>query len=88
MLADGLDHEQIQDTGPFDLVFANILKAPLMALAPSISVVTAENGRAILSGILNHQADDIVETYSKFGYNLVRKEVIVDWTSLLLVKNR
>ncbi len=88
LLADGLDHELIEAEGPFDLVMANILKAPLMELAPSISAVTAENGQAILSGILNHQADDIVERYRAFGYNLVYQEVIVDWTALLLVKTR
>ena len=88
LLADGLDHELIEAEGPFDLVMANILKAPLMELAPSISAVTAENGQAILSGILNHQADDIVERYRAFGYNLAHQEVIVDWTALLLVKTR
>ncbi len=38
---------------PFDLIFANILKGPLIDLAPDIAGAVAPGGFAILSGILN-----------------------------------
>ena len=88
VLAEGLDHGDITGTGPYDLVFANILKAPLIALAPEISRATAPGGKVILSGILNHQADDVAVAYAASGYNLDHREVIVDWTTLVLEKIR
>ena len=38
----------------------------------------------ILSGILNEQADDVIEVYQQNGFNVVRRSVIVDWTTLVL----
>ena len=34
--AAGFDHDALASAAPFDLVFANILKPPLIALAPSM----------------------------------------------------
>lgn len=84
----GLDHPQIVGKAPFDLVFANILMGPLMALAPSMSQVTAPGGYAILSGILNEQAVAVGEVYTQNGYNLTKSDEIGEWTTLTLQKNR
>jgi len=35
--AAGFDHEALKAAAPFDLVFANILKPPLLALAPEMA---------------------------------------------------
>lgn len=86
--AEGLDNGEITATAPFDLIFANILKGPLMALAPSISAATAPGGKVILSGILTHQAADVIRVYAEYGYSLCQEAVIVDWSTLLLEKNR
>lgn len=82
--AAGFDHPEL--TGPFDLVFANILKGPLLALAPDMSGRMSPGGYAILSGILNEQADDIIAHYREFGLNLLHREEIVEWTTLTLTK--
>ena len=71
---------------PFDLIFANILKGPLLALAPEIAANLTEGGHAILSGILNEQADEVIDVYAQNGINLSRKDVIGDWSTLLLTK--
>ena len=44
-------------------------------------------GYAILSGILNEQADEVIGVYARCGINLVERESIVDWTTLTLQKN-
>lgn len=88
ILAEGLDHPSISGAGPYDLVFANILKAPLIELAPSVSAATVPGGKVILSGILNHQADDVVDAYVASGYNLYARQAIVDWTTLVMEKTR
>ncbi|WP_420861120.1 50S ribosomal protein L11 methyltransferase [Algirhabdus cladophorae] len=86
--AAGLEHPQIAGKAPYDLVFANILMGPLIALAPSMAAATAAGGYAILSGILNEQAADVTEVYLQNGYNLTKKGEIGEWTTLTLQKRR
>ncbi|MBM1631226.1 50S ribosomal protein L11 methyltransferase [Sulfitobacter mediterraneus] len=82
--AAGFDHPDLAAAAPFDLVFANILKGPLVALAPDMAQALQPGGYAILSGILNEQADEVIEVYARSGINLVHRESIVDWTTLTL----
>jgi len=82
--AAGFDHPDLAKAAPFDLVFANILKGPLIDLAPDVATNLAPNGHMILSGILNEQADAIVSVYARFGINLTQREDIGEWTTLML----
>lgn len=82
--AAGFAAPELTKAAPFDLVFANILKGPLIGLAPDMADSLADGGYAILSGILNEQADEIIAVYARFGFNLVKREQIVDWTTLTL----
>ena len=83
--AAGFAHAKL--AGPFDLVLANILKGPLVELAPAMAEAVAEGGMAILSGILVEQAETVVEHYTRAGFNLAGREDIVDWTTLVLTRN-
>jgi ribosomal protein L11 methyltransferase len=85
--AAGFDHPQLAEAAPFDLVFANILKGPLVALAPDMAGALQPAGYAILSGLLNEQADEVIEVYARSGINLVHRESIGDWTTLTLQTN-
>lgn len=51
--------------GKFDVVVANILRGPLVQLAPILLGRVAEKGSLVLSGILAEQADDIIAAYAK-----------------------
>ena len=82
--AAGFGHPELQRAAPYDLVFANILKGPLVALAPEIAKNTKIGGYAILSGILNEQAESVLDVYSRLGFNLVDQIEIVDWATLTL----
>jgi ribosomal protein L11 methyltransferase len=84
--AAGFDHSDITACAPFDLIFANILKGPLVALAPEMNTHAAPGAYAILSGILNEQADEVISVYSRNGFNLVSRDEIVEWTTLTLRK--
>ncbi|MBY6058150.1 50S ribosomal protein L11 methyltransferase [Leisingera daeponensis] len=84
--AAGFDHPELQAQAPYDLIFANILKGPLVALAPDLTANLRPGGYAILSGILNEQADDVVSVYAQNGANLARRDEIGEWTTLLLRK--
>lgn len=85
--AAGFDAPALKAAAPFDLVFANILKGPLIGLAPDMADSIAPQGYAILSGILNEQADDVIEVYIRNGFNLVQRDAIVEWTTLMMQKD-
>lgn len=84
--AAGFNHKGLAEAAPFDLVFANILKGPLVALAPDMAAHVQPGGYVILSGILNPQADDVISVYTRSGFNLVDRTEIVDWTTLTMAR--
>lgn len=86
VIAAGFDAPALKENAPYDLIFANILKGPLIGLAPEMGPAVKAGGYVILSGILNEQADDVVAVYFANGFNLVHHDRIVDWTILTLVK--
>jgi ribosomal protein L11 methyltransferase len=85
--AEGLEHPRLSAAAPYDLVFANILKGPLIALAPGITAALKPEGKVILSGILNEQADEVRDVYCALGNSLEHREEIGDWTTLTLSKS-
>lgn len=87
----GLRHEELQASKPFDLVVANILAGPLMELSDSFSAAVRSGGRALLSGLLLEQADDILTVYRRWGFSLERHIDLETggawWRTLLLRRN-
>ncbi|MDM7459474.1 MAG: 50S ribosomal protein L11 methyltransferase [Paracoccus sp. (in: a-proteobacteria)] len=82
--AAGFDHPTLEQAAPYDLVLANILKQPLIDLAPEMGRYIAPQGKAILSGILTSQADEVVSSYDAAGFALDRRDDLGDWTTLTL----
>lgn len=85
--AAGLDHPALERAAPYDLVFANILKGPLIGLVDDITSRVALGGQVILSGILNEQADEVIGVYTRSGNSLCHRAEIGDWTTLMLTKS-
>lgn len=84
--AAGFDHDTIRARAPFDLVIANILKGPLVELAPQIARHTGPGATAILSGLLVGQADEVRVAYAAQGFALADREDIGDWATLILTR--
>jgi ribosomal protein L11 methyltransferase len=82
--AAGLDHRRIKAAAPYDLIFANILKGPLIELAPAIATHLATGGRAILSGLLAVQADSVTAAYVAAGLCLQSRDDLGEWSTLVL----
>jgi ribosomal protein L11 methyltransferase len=82
--AAGFGHPQIAASAPFDLVFANILKGPLIELAPDMAANVAKNGVAILSGLLVVQAEAVQAAYERNDFALISREDIGEWSTLVL----
>jgi ribosomal protein L11 methyltransferase len=85
--AAGFDHPVLAAAAPFDLVFANILKGPLIDLAPSMAAHVTVGGTAILSGLLVVQAESILDAYSACGFSQLEREDIGEWSTLVLRKD-
>ena len=50
--------------GVFDVVLANILATPLKVLAPLLCAHVAPGGNLVLAGILERQADELIDAYA------------------------
>ena len=85
--AAGFDHPALRAKAPYALIFANILKGPLIALAEEISSQLAPQGHVILSGILTEQAEAVRTQYQRFGNNVVDCIEIGEWSTLTLEKS-
>lgn len=82
--AAGFDHPDLAAAAPFDLIFANILKGPLIDLAPDMAAHLAPGGIAILSGLLVVQAEAVTAAYVAQGCTLAAREDIGEWSTLVL----
>ena len=80
--APGLAAAEIRAGAPFDLVFANILLAPLQRLAAPLTGIVARRGRIILSGLLSAQANAARAAYPHF--TLERRIIVDGWSTLVL----
>ena len=66
----------------YDLIFANILKRPLIDLAPDISGHISSGGQAIISGILDEQAEEIIDFYQQNDLVVFDRIDIGEWVTL------
>jgi ribosomal protein L11 methyltransferase len=71
---------------PFDLIVANILAGPLVALAPAIASSLARGGTVILSGLLPAQRARLVAAYRGQRLALVRSAVLDGWLTLVFIR--
>jgi len=84
MEAAGFAHPDLQAAAPFDLIFANILKGPLVELAPDMGRNAAPGGIVILSGLLVVQAEAIIAAYAAQGFDLAHREDLGEWSALTM----
>ena len=71
-------------TGTWPLVFANILAAPLMEMAPVVVRRVAHEGRLVLSGIPGSAASEVERTYRNLGMRPIRSMSRAGWTAVVL----
>lgn len=85
-VAPGVRDEAIVARGPYDLIIANILAGPLIALAPSISAQLEEGGTLVLAGLLDCQEQDVLAAYRRQGLRLAERIDNGQWPTLRLRK--
>ena len=72
-VADGMDHEMLVARHPFDLLIANILAGPLIALAPQFATSVTPGATLVLAGLLDTQADAVIAAYQAEGMTVVER---------------
>jgi ribosomal protein L11 methyltransferase len=84
--ASGLAHRALRAAGSFDLVLANILPRPLLALAPAMRRALSPGGIAMLSGLLDAQAREVLARYLNADFHLLARTSRAGWTALVLLR--
>jgi ribosomal protein L11 methyltransferase len=86
LVADGMDHPLLQARGPYDLLIANILAGPLIALAPDFARALVPGGHLLLAGLLETQEPQVRAACRRAGLRLAARLVNGDWSILWLRK--
>ena len=84
VVADGARAPAIAQAAPYDLIIANILAGPLVAMAPEIAAIAAPSATVVLAGLLTDQADKVRVAYAAVGCTVERADERGDWTILRL----
>ena len=82
--ASGLNDARVRRPAPYDLVFANILAPPLVALSQDIKLALKPGGIAILSGLHRTQERRVFAAYASKGFRLERRLHRDAWATLVL----
>ena len=85
VVSPGFDDPAIAAAAPFDLVIANILAGPLVALAPEFARAVAPGATILLAGLLANQEEALVAAFVAAGF--ARKDRLQrgDWPTVALV---
>ena len=83
---DGYRAPEVAELGPFDVIAANILFRPLVAMAPDLADNLVPDGVAILSGLLVDQATRVIAAHEDHGLSLEDRHDLRGWATLVLEK--
>jgi ribosomal protein L11 methyltransferase len=87
VVSDGYSSERIKRGAPYDLIIANILARPLIAFAPDLAKNLADDGVAVLSGLLTSQETQVAAAHKMQGLKLDKRFTHEGWCTLVLKKN-
>lgn len=83
-IADGMDDPLLRARGPYDLLIANILAAPLVELAADFGAAVVPGGSLVLAGLLETQEAAVRRACRRAGFRLAARKVNGDWSILWL----
>jgi ribosomal protein L11 methyltransferase len=86
--SDGYRAAALRTGAPYDLVIANILAGPLIALAGGLARHTHAGSVAILAGLLRPQERAVIAAHEQAGFRVVDRRLEGDWPILVLEKRR
>jgi ribosomal protein L11 methyltransferase len=86
--APGLKHQRIAASAPYDLIFANILARPLIALAGDLTASLAPGGTLILSGLTLDQEQAVRAAYRNRGLIPENPIRLGNWATLAFAQTK
>lgn len=86
-LSDGYQSAVVQQNAPYDVILANILARPLIAMAGDMAKNLKKGGYAVISGFIDNQTDWVVGEHEKYGLKLKRLYEKDNWRAALLEKD-
>lgn len=84
VIVEGMDDAILAGRAPYDLIIANILAGPLIALAGDFADTVAPRGHLILAGLLETQEPAVRAAYRTAGFRLAARLASGDWSILWL----
>lgn len=83
-----VDREFLERRGPgaYDLILGNILSGVLRPLLPAFHDALAAGGRLVIGGILEEEADDMIEAAEAAGFELRTEDLEDEWWGALCVR--
>jgi ribosomal protein L11 methyltransferase len=84
--ANGMPAPRSSAAGGYQIIFANILLAPLLRLASPLRRRIAPGGRIVLSGLLRAQANAVIAAYRPLA--LESRIELDGWVTLVLARRR
>lgn len=84
--SDGYASQTVRNNAPYDMIMANILARPLIAMAPDMSAHLKTGGYAIISGFVADQCDWVIGEHQKHGMELQKIYEDGQWRAALLRK--
>jgi ribosomal protein L11 methyltransferase len=77
----------VKQHAPYDIIMANIFARPLSQMAKDLYRHLRPGGIAILAGLLNHQANQVINAHRLQGMELIRWQRDGEWTILALKRS-
>lgn len=84
--SDGYSSELVKKNAPYDVIFANILARPLIAMAEDMAKSLKKGGYAVISGFIDDQVEWVVGEHEKYGLKLKKLYELDNWRAALLEK--
>ena len=88
IFSEGFADRTVSRNGPYDLIMANILAGPLRRMAADLTRNLRPGGRLILSGLLHHQAQQLVGDYLARKLTLEMRLDLDNWCCLVFRKRQ
>ena len=85
-LSDGYQSALVQEHAPYDVILANILPTPLMAMANDAARALKKDGILILSGLMEQHQDDVIKSHEDEGLRLMDRLNVNGWMTLVMTK--
>lgn len=84
VVAAGMGHRRLREAARYDLILANILAAPLVAISRDVARGLAAGGVVVLAGLLQSQARRVRAAYRRHGLLPVAPIPRREWPVLVL----